>query len=139
MCIRRLSRGSIFQFCLQVLAMSLQRISRLCKFLRNSEELRQTHSFLQLSYRIFSARKDACSRIPAITTYPSFPICLQVVASRVVESTGIDIKLHGSYLTTRVDGQLFLNILTMFNIRADVLLHSQIAIAHYRLRVHLAA
>ena len=137
--IRRLPRGIFFQFCSQVLTMFLQRISSLCKFPTNSEELRQFHSFPEFSYRLFSAKKNACSRIPAITTYPSVPICLQLVASRAVESTGIDIRLYGSYFATRVVGQLFLNILTIFFIRADVLLHSQIAIAHHRLRVHPAA
>lgn len=97
----------------QVLTMSLQRISSLYNFLRLLEEPLQPRLFPELSKGIVFANRNACSCISAVTTCPSFPLCLWRDASLMVASTGLDIRLYGSYFAARVDGQMLPNIISM--------------------------
>lgn len=118
--------------------MSLQRISSLCNFLRTLEQ-RRPHLAPELFEGLSFANRNAHSRVPAVTTYPNFPVRMQLVASRVVAFTGLNINLYGSYFATGMAGQLYPNITSTLFIRADVLLQSPTATAPHRLRVHLAA
>ena len=138
--IRRFPRGIFFQYLLASPDNVSGRNLKPLQYSQNSTiELRRPHLFPEFSRGLASANKNACSRIAAVTTYPSVPICLQLVASRVVASTGLNVSLYGSYFAAGMDGQLYPNIISMLFISADVLLQSRTATAHHRLRVHLAA
>ena len=101
--------------------MSLQRISGLCNLLRNLQQ-RRPNLAPELSKGLSFAIRNAHSRVPAVATYPNFPICIQLVASRVVASPGLNINLYGSYFAAGMAGQLYPNIISTLFLRADVLL-----------------
>ena len=126
------------RFYSQVLTMSLPRISSLCNFLRDLQQ-RRPHLAPELSKGLSFANRNAHSRVPAVTTYPNFPVCMQLVASRVVASSRLNINLYGSYFAAGMAGMLYSNIISTLFIKADVLLQSPTATAHHRLRVLLAA
>ena len=93
---RRLPAVFSSSFHSQVLTMSLQRISSPCNFPKNLEEPRRPRLFPGFSRGLVFAHRNACSRIPAVTTCSGFPICLQLVAFCVVASTRLNIKLYGA-------------------------------------------